>query len=696
MKVLVRTIFLLSLIILAGSRSGQAQIINPQTVGAGSLQKFNGSSTNGTTTTYDSQGRPIKKATGKDSSLQHRDKYADSITIYYRYYDSTRNRTIDSSINDFTTRFPQKYWYNTLGNYGTAANSLLFNPLMTPGWDAGFHQYDMYRFTIENTRFYQTTRPYTELAYLLGNKSEQFINAIHTQNHGSNFNFSLEYRFSNGPGLYKTQNASHNNIRFTIHSQSVNKRYEAFLVLISNKAASSENGGLRNIKQLDSLALGDPFETDTRLGNPTAYYQNPFNTSVNTGNTYTDNTVLFRHQYDFGKKDSLVTDSVTYKLFYARFRLQHTLQISGNTYQFKDNSAVDSIYLQYFSKVIPPNANAFDTVTYKDKWSIITNEFSVISFPDKNNQAQFAKAGIAIQTLTGTFGDTGVYTHHSYYNAYATGEYRNRARNNVWDIEATGKLYLAGLNAGDYSAYISLRRQLSKKIGYLQLGFQNVNKTPAFIYQPETNFPVLPHSSFNKENIVKLFAAYDNPRQSFRLSGEYFLVNNYTYFDSFFRAKQATSLFNVLHVSAEKKFRLAKHINWYTEIHLQQTTGDAPLHVPFLLTRNRLAFEGNFYTNLFMSTGIEARYYSNYKADNYSPFTGQFFYQSEYTTANRPDVNLFFNFRIKSFKAFIRLENINALSSVQSFSFTHYNYALQQYPMQGMWFRLGIWWNFVN
>jgi hypothetical protein len=151
-----------------------------------------------------------------------------------------------------------------------------------------------------------------------------------------------------------------------------------------------------------------------------------------------------------------------------------------------------------------------------------------------------------------------------------------------------------------------------------------------------------------------------------------------------------------LHVGAEKKVKLSKYFNWYIEAHLQQTAGDAPVHVPLFLTRNRIAFEGNFYKNLFLATGIEIRYYSNYKADNYSPFTGEFFYQNGYTTSNRPDINFFFNFRIKSFKCFTRIENLNTLTTQNGFGFTHYNYPVQQYPTQGLWFRLGIWWSFVN
>ncbi|MGL6069247.1 MAG: putative porin, partial [Sediminibacterium sp.] len=197
------------------------------------------------------QGRPGGFSNGtsvntnaKKDSLQKRDRFADSITIYYRYFDSTRNRILDSSINDFTTRFPLPYTYHTLGNYGTAAQSLIFQPNLKAGFDPGFHQYDIYKFTLENTKFYQTTRPYTELAYALASKSEQLVDLVHTQNKKSNFNFGFEYRFSSAPGALKNQNAIHNNFRFTTHYQTKNRKYEIFFTYFSNKAASSENGGL--------------------------------------------------------------------------------------------------------------------------------------------------------------------------------------------------------------------------------------------------------------------------------------------------------------------------------------------------------------------------------------------------------------------------------------------------------------------
>jgi hypothetical protein len=645
--------------------------------------------TNTAQITYDSQGRPMKKNTGNDS-LQRRDRNADSITIFYKYFDSSRLRTIDSSINDFTTRFPLPYYYHTLGNYSTASQSYFFNPIMKPGFDAGFHQYDIYSYTLEGTRLYQTTRPYTELSYVLGSKAEQLLSITHTQNRNSNLNFSVEYRFNNAPGNLKNQNASQNNFRFVTHYQTLNKKYENFFVFISNKSASSENGGLQDVTKLDSLALNDPYELETRLGKAGTAGRNPFNTAVNTGNIYKNTTFLYRHHFDLGSRDSLVTDSVTYQLFYPRFRIEHTFRYTTSNYNFFDKFVDSARYRKYFNYITANDV----PISFKDAWSDLYNEFSLISFPDKNNLSQFLKVGVALQNLKGTFNDSVATL--SLYNLSLLGEYRNRTRNQVWDIEATGQLFVNGFHSGDYAAYISMKRMLGKKLGYLNIGFQNVNRAPSFILNPISSFPVSNRSSYGKENLIRFFALYENPRSGWKLGGAYFAVNNYMYFDSFFSAKQYASLFNVLHLNAEKKFRLSRYWNWYTEIHFQQTTGQPPVNLPFILTRNRLAFEGNFATNLFLSTGLEIRYTTAYKADDYSPFLGQYFVQNTNTITNRPDIAAFLHFRIKSFKGFLRIENLNTLNVKSGFSFNKPNFMTTYNPGTGLWTRFGLWWNFVN
>ena len=114
-------------------------------------------------------------------------------------------------------------------------------------------------------------------------------------------------------------------------------------------------------------------------------------------------------------------------------------------------------------------------------------------------------------------------------------------------------------------------------------------------------------------------------------------------------------------------------------------------------TNNRLVFEDNWYKNLFIAFGGEVRYHTPFKAANYSPFTGQFFYQDTTIINNRPEVNLFLNFRIKSFNAFIRMENVQSLTIANgNVGFHSENNYVPHYYYPGLWLRLGILWRFVN
>jgi hypothetical protein len=627
--------------------------------------------------------------TANQKGLQHRNPLEDSLTISFHFFDSTRSHKLDSSINDFNTRYPLPYYYVDLGNFGNAATSLIFTPYMEAGWDAGFHSYDVYKYTPENTRIFTSTRPYTELGYMLGSKSEQYINAITTQNHKSNFNFTFEFRLMNAPGSFKNQNTNNSNIRLNTSYTGTGKRYGNELIYISNKVRSSENGGIQSDTDLVHLNFNDPFGVATRLGNASQFSRNPFSTTIATGSLYDEHIILFRQNYDFGQKDSLVTDSVTYKLFYPRIRLQHTIEYRKQNYVFQDNQPVDSLYLRYYNFL--PNGTS---VYFKDSWQKLTNDLSIISYPQKNNLNQFLKANTGYEYIAG-----GYYPYKSKYtNVYIGGEYRNRTRSQKWDVVASGRFYLAGNYAGDYQFYGSLERVLNNKTGNLLVGFQNTNRSPSSIFSKGvSSFPVIPDGTFGAENISRVFANINLTKLGLSLTGDYYFITNYMYFDDFFIAKQESSPFNLLHIGAEKAVHLSRHWNWYIEAHLQQTTPNAPVNVPFLFTRNRFAFEGNFFRNLFISTGLEIKYYTPYHADNYSPFNGQFFIQDTFTTKiNRPEINAFLNFRIKSFKAFIRGENLNTMDPLNGWGFTRNNFAAPHYPQRSFWFRFGVWWSFVN
>jgi len=629
---------------------------------------------------------------GGTDSLKRRDRNEDSITVRFRYLDSTRNYSLDSSVADFTRRFPIPATNIYLGNTGTASRSILFSPTLRPGWDPGFHAFDIYKWTIEKARFFHTTRPYSELNYQLAAKSEQIIELIHTQNIKPNWNILMQYRLINAPGFFNNQKANHNNYLVTSRFQSINTRYTNYFILAGNKLQSGENGGIKNTSDLDDPELNDRFVIPTKMGGEPNSSRNFFSTDVGTGNRYNEFTVLFRQQYDLGKKDSLVTDSTVIPLFYPRLRFEHTFQYGQFKYQFRDLVADSAFYKDYYGSDFPDTIHTFER---KDQWKELINDFSIYQFPDAKNLQQFIKLGAAIQTLKQE-----VPVQKSYYNVFGHAEYRNKSRNQKWDIEANGKLYFTGLNAGDYSAYASLQRAIGKKIaGYVQLGFENVNRTPSYIFNGRSSFYLLPAAiDFKKENTTHLFASLYQAALKLRLSGHYYLLTNYTYIKDYYKLNQFGSIFNVLRITAEKTIKLGKRWKWYADIYFQQAVGNAPVNLPLVFTRNRIAYEGNLgFKNLDMTLGLEMRYHTAYKADGYSSVLGQFFYQDSIRIKNPlPDISAYLHFRIRSFKAYIRTENLNTARVNGGFGFTNNNLEVPGYPYPGLLIRVGIYWSFVN
>lgn len=649
----------------------------------------------------------------KSDSLgfKHRDDLADSITISFRYLDSLKSDKLDSSVSDFNKIYSVPASYVTLGNNGSATFPVLFTPLLKAGWDAGFHAYDLYMYTLENTQFYKTTRPYTQLTYLLATGKEQLIKVAHTQNIKPNWNAGIEYRLISSPGFFQTQNTNHNNYRFFSNYQGSKKRYAAYFVLLGNKLSASENGGIQNDSSLLDPDMKKRFTIPVNLGGSVEQSYNVFSTKVNTGNFYSNFTAFFRQSYDFGIKDSvIINDSTTDYLFYPKFRFQHTINYSSYTYLFRDTVAVvayakrDSALLsQWYGLTLNPSRGLNFWV--QDRWKHVSNDFVIKQFPETKNPAQFIEAGIRLENFQGVFSysirqrfPAQVFPKppvtKNFFNVVLHGEYRNKTRNKKWDALLKGEFYATGFNAGDYSAYATLTRFLNSKLGDVHVTFQNVNRTPSYIFEKSSAFNFDSSNISKKENITVISAEANNPK--FTLLARNISITNYTYFSSYSKKDQFNGLVNITQFIASTKNKIVGHLNLYSDFIVQQTAGNNPVRVPLFYTRQRLAFEGVFFKNLNLSTGLDVKYNTPYKANNYSPIEGQFFPQDTTSISNLPELSAYFNFRIKSFTGLVKVENLNTVSFKDGFGFTNNNFAAPNYPTPGYILRIGVLWRFVN
>lgn len=621
-------------------------------------------------------------------AFEHRDDRKDSIAVTYRFLDSVRNIPLDSSYDDFDRYFsvPSRYMY--LGNNGAAAYSIIAEPYSKPGWDAGFHAFDVYRMTLEGTKFYRSNRPYTRLNYQLASGKEQMIRALHTQSPRPNIHFGFDYQLVSAPGFFVTQNTNHKSYRIFGNYQGKKKRYAVSLIALGNSIRGSENGGITNDSLLDDPNRKKRFTVPVNLGKAAAYQPNPFKVGINTGNLYSDAAFLLRQSYDLGKKDSIaINDSTTEYLFYSRLRIQHTFTYSTYDYIFKDLQADSTIYKNWYNMDFP---GPIDTVYIEDKWRVISNDLSLLQFPDTKNAAQFLLVGATLQNINGEF-RTGS---RKFHNLMLHGEYRNKTRNKLWDVLAKGEFYLNGLNAGEYSAYASIGRYLNPKLGGIRIFFKNVSRSPSYIFNSGSSFNFTGTTLDKKENITSFGGEIFN--RFINLSFTNHIIANLAYFTDYYRIAQSSKVINLVQVSASRKTRITKSLNWYLDATVQQTDGSAPIKVPLLYMRNRLAFEGNLFKNLFLSTGIEARYFTPFEAYNYSPVVGKFTPQDTVKLKNLPDIAAYVHFRIKGFTGYIRGENLNTVSFKNGFGFTNNNFAAPHYPTQGFILRFGIQWAFVN
>jgi hypothetical protein len=460
---------------------------------------------------------------------------------------------------------------------------------------------------------------------------------------------------------------------------------------MSNALQSSENGGISDQSLLinPNPAYNDRFNIPTNLATTAYASRNFFNVKLITGNRYVDKTFLLRQQYDLGKKDSLVTDSTVVKLFYPRLRFEHTIQSSSYAYRYLDVQApgAESFYQTNYGFLSVP-----DTVDLNYNMSVLKNDVSIVQFPDAKNLLQFFKAGLTIMNYT-TSPDSlrDVFT-----NIMAHGEYRNRTRNKKWDMLLYGEFYAAGRDIGNYSVQAKLQRTLGPKIGSLELGFQNINRSPSYLFAKQTAFPITRNNELNDENVSSIYGSFYLAPLKTKLTVDYFLLSNYTYLTGYSSVAQYSPIFNFVRAGISKETSLGRRFKWYMDLYIQTPAGNAPIHLPWLYTRNRIAYEGKPYRNLVLATGFDLRYYSDYYADGYSPLLGQFFYQTEQKIAIRPDLAYYLNFRIRSFTTYLRFENLNTASTQYGFGFKVNNMAAPLYPNPGMVFRIGIFWNFVN
>lgn len=625
------------------------------------------------------QNAPQRDTSKKTNSSDWKDEQT---RIYFRKMYSRKILFPDTGIRHFHRRPFSQTWHRDLGNLGSPSRSLLFRPEFRTGPTLGYHTFDVYRFDPDSLNFYNTTRPYTAFSYNLGSKAEQVAEILHTQNVQPALNFAVAYRKLTSPGHYRVQRNNHDQGFVTSNYLSDNQQYRLNTSFAYNKFQHDENGGII----ADTFLSNDNF--DDRATIPVRFQNDGYSIRRSSVTTMQrDASIVLLHSYTWGVRDTIYSpDStqITPKLT-PKFSISHRLQVHTEKYQFKDKAPDSLRYTQFFQTDFTEG----DSLLMEQKWFYTDNLLLLNGFIGPlERQFQFS-AGIGnrfdrFRTDYVTGGER-----NDVLSNYLAGEVRKEALSpGEWFYEARGRFFLTGEAAGNLRLQGLIGKNFGDRFGDIAAGIQqSINNAPYNYQRYKTRFYER-SEDYGKESITELFVTFNSPRI---ISGglRNYLIANYIYLDGNEEFAQQSSAFNLTQLWVSREFTLRRwHL--YNELVYQQKTAEAPLNLPALMGRHQLSFENYVFGRaLKIATGVDLRWHTVYTPSGYSPFFNRFFYQEAYNAANAPEVSVFFNFKVKNFRAFLmfdQLQNFIARNPVSA----------PGYPLQDFMIRFGFNWVMIN
>jgi hypothetical protein len=632
-----------------------------------------------------------KREEGKRDSVVITSKFI-KVTNERLLNDSTQVFPIDTTLRNFENysplNQPRKPMIH-LGNTGLPARNLLFEPDKGIGFDVGLHSLDPYLLNPQDVLYYRARAPYTNLYLVTSGTKEQVFKVIHTQNIKPNWNFGLNFNQWGSRGIYPRQNVQHTNAAIFSWYESKSKRYNILGNITFNNLRAPESGGIRN----DTVFTKGSFDKSNEPVNLTASNMN-----------WRNNSIYIKQFYYIGRIDTLQQQGGEAAKILPTQRVAYTLRYNTQKYKFSQDVAdTYNVFPDYY----------FNSITSRDSLAIshIQNDFSY-SFYLRGKSVSFVKNEVKLDLgLTHDLYNYGQYVLDSTLTEYGAINEMKRKRNATFqNITLKAKLgyrfsdragldgdlrqVAQGYNAGDYLYDFKLSLSGGNRVGRIIIGAYSQNNTPPLVYTQWTSNHWIYDNSFNKQKTNSLSFNYLNDKLQIDLKAEYFLINNYLYFESQpngidAHPAQLGSAINLLKISAGKNFTWRR---WHFDNYLvyQKTDFQSTLRTPEVYTYSNLYYAKLLFNVLNSVAGISVRYNTSYIAPSYAIGVSQFYNGPDVRFSSYPVASVYFKATLQKTNLFVMYDYAN------QGLFSKGYYTVNRYPMQDSMLKLGVSWNFYN
>lgn len=632
-----------------------------------------------------------------DSLRKKEDSAGDSVVFnskYIRYTtykltkDSIQTLAIDTGltgIQNFSLIVQPRYPVISTGLLGLPSRSLLFEPVKTIGFDAGFHSLGLYALDHEDVKFYRARTPFTHLYYVAGGDKEQVLKITHSQNIKKNWNIGANFNRIGANGDYSKQRGDHLNGVFFTWYQSPNRRYNLWVDAIFNTMKAQENGGI--VKE-------DIFgETEESLVDKKAE-----NVKLTTARQlWRKNTVMLKQTYFVGRIDS--TGNVAAQNILPTNKITHTLVYDNNSYSFRKDE-VDAYH------VLPSFPRPVDSVFTNDSTNVkhVQNEFIYSFFLRAKGNSLIKNelkmnAGIRHDAYnyqqTGKYRDTTNFYEHSssFQNLTLLGSLGYRFSNRV-DLNVDVQQIFQGRHAGDFLYEARSNVLIGKSAGRVVLGAYLQNKSPEQVYSRYYGNHYNWLTDFDRTKTVNLSFNYLNEKYGIDASANYFLITNYLYFvqagESGILPAQETGDISLIKVSVGKKFTYRSfHLDSY--VVYQKNDREGVLRTPEIYTFNSFYKSQTFFKALKTQIGFDVRYNTSYLTQFYSPAASQFYNgNTDVKLSSKPVIDVWVKAGLRRANVFVKYDYANQGLFSNGF------YTVKGYPMPDKLLKFGVSWNFYD
>lgn len=609
--------------------------------------------------------------------------------------DSTQVFSLDTGLVNFENYSPLYQPRSPkigLGNLGLAERSLLFEPSKTIGFDVGMHTFDAYLLHPEDIQYYRARTPFTSLYLVSGGQIEQMFKLLHTQNIKPNWNVGVMYNKMGSQGLYARQKPDHLNAAFFSWYESPNKRYNILGNLFFNNLKPPENGSITNDSVFTAKAA-----SFSQAGLPVRL--------SNSRDNLRDNGFYLKQFYYLGRVDTTANNAET-KILPTQ-RVAYTFAYNVRKYKFFQDE-VDSYHAFpdfYYDKSVSRDSlavlhlqNEFSYSFYlrAKAVSFVKNEakLDVGIRHDYYSYSQYVRDTLKVPNLpltgqpqieqkqSGTFQDITLKAKLSYRFSDRMG------------LDADFQQIVQGRDFGNYLYDARLNLSAGDKIGKIILEAYTQNSSPSLIYTSWNTNHFRWSNNFSNIKTTSASANYVNDKLQFDVKAEYFLIDNYLYFDAQTGGIDAHPFqlgapINLLKISLGKNITLGR-LHFDNFVVYQKTDYQNTLRTPEFYSYSSLYYGKLFFNVLNTNVGVNVRYNSPYVAPSYAVGLGEFYNGPAVQFSSYPIGAVFIKATLKRTNLFLQYDYVN-----QGW-FSKGYYTVNRYPMPDAILKFGVRWNFYD